>query len=129
MNKITNSLLGCAFATLLYSCEGGTTFTKTINNTSSETLTVTVHSSFGSNVAEVINPNEEKQIYWDDRMGNFVDDTYTCTNELDSIGVVVSNGKILLKDLMDSNNWERESKGGRNSREDCTIIISDEDLQ
>lgn len=129
MNKITKIFFGLAATVALYSCEGGTTFTKNINNISSETLTVTVHATFGDLEPVTIAPNEEKNIYWDDQMGRFTTDAYRCTNELDSITVSVSNGKILTLDLMDDNNWIKESKDGRNSREDCTVTISDNDLE
>ena len=129
MNKITKLFFGCAAIFLLYSCEGGTTFTKAINNTSSETLTVTLHTTFGSQDAMTINPNEQKDIYFDDYMGLFVSDAYSCTSDFDSITVDVSNGKILIMDLTDENNWTKVSKDGRNSREDCTATISDSDLQ
>jgi hypothetical protein len=113
----------------LSSCEGGTTFTKTIENKSSETITVRVYSIYDAGESVTINANESAQIYWDDQMGFFVDNSYTCTNLIDSIAVSISNNKTLLKDVMNADNWIRESKDGRNSREDCTFAFTDNDLQ
>jgi hypothetical protein len=112
----------------LSSCEGGTTFTKTIENKSSESITVRVYSIYGAGESVTINANESAQIYWDDQMGFFVDNSYTCTNLIDSIAVSISNNKTLLKDVMNADNWIRESKDGRNSREDCTFAFTDNDL-
>ena len=52
-----------------------------------------------------------------------------CTQLIDSVEISITNNKILTKDIMNSNNWQRMSKGGRNSKEDCLFIISDEDIQ
>jgi len=114
---------------LLISCEGGTTFTKTINNKSSEEITIKVYSIYGNEQSEIINSNESKEIYWDDQMGSFVDDSYSCTQEFDSIQVIVSNDKVLTKDILNSGNWQRESDDERNSKEDCTFTITNNDLQ
>ncbi len=114
---------------LLTSCEGGTTFTKTIDNKSSETITVKLFTIYGINEPATINSNESKEIYWDDQMGSFVDDSYSCLQIIDSVELSITNNKVLIKDIMDSNKWIRESKDGRNSREDCTFIITNGDLQ
>ena len=114
---------------LLTSCEGGTTFTKTIDNNSSETITVKLFTIYGDYEPVTINTNGSKEIYWDDQMGSFVDDSYSCTQIIDSVELSITNNKVLIIDIMDSNNWIRESKDGRNSKEDCTFIITNEDLQ
>ncbi len=62
-------------------------------------------------------------------MGRFAADNYSCLQEIDSILVTTSSNKVVIKDILDLNNWTKESKGGRNAREDCTFIINDEDLQ
>lgn len=127
-NKIALIVL-ITVITILSSCEGGTTFTKSVDNNSSETITIKLHTIYGTNDAVTINPNESKQIYWDDQMGRFVDDAYTCTQFIDSVEISIINNKVLTKDIMNSNNWTNTSKGGRNSREDCKFSISNEDLQ
>ncbi|PLX07292.1 MAG: hypothetical protein C0598_13235, partial [Marinilabiliales bacterium] len=110
---------------LMASCEGGTTFTKTIENKSSETIIIKLYTVYGSNDPITINSYESKEIYWDDQMGRFVDDSYNCMDVIDTVEITITNNKKLLKDIMDSANWLNESKGGRNSREDCTFIITD----
>lgn len=129
MKNILKSVICFIAIITLYSCEGGTTFTKTISNTSSETLTVKAYTIYGKQNTVTIAPNEQKEIYWNDFMGRFVNDEYSCTNELDSIIINVSNDKTLMKDLLNSEFWIRESKDGRNSREDCYIVVSDADLE
>ncbi len=108
-------------------CEGGTTFTKSLTNNTSETITLSVFSSSEREVT--IAPDETKSIWMEDHDRRFAGDDYTCVNELDSILVSVSNNKILLLDLMDSNNWMLETSDGRNATANCTITISEEDLQ
>lgn len=114
---------------ILPSCEGGTTFTKSIDNRTSDTVRVKLHTIYDSKDEITINPNESKQIFWDDQMGNFVGDSYTCTQLIDSVEISITDNKVLTKDIMDSNNWERLSEGGRNSKEDCLFIISEENIQ
>jgi hypothetical protein len=127
--KVMNLLVSVTLLIALSSCEGGTTFTKTIENKSSEEISFKMFTIYGSNNSYVINPNESKEVYWDDQMGAFVDASYSCTLEIDSVQLTISNGRILKKDIMDDENWIRISKDGRNSREDCIFIIVDEDLQ
>ena len=129
MKKIVVLTLAITGIILLSSCEGGTTFIKKIDNRTDETISVKLHTIYGSNDETTINPNEIKQLFWDDQMGNFVDNSYTCTQFIDSIEIHISNNKVLTKDIMDSNNWERVSKGGRNSMEDCKFVIFSEDIQ
>ncbi len=57
-------IVGILTLLFLYSCEGGTTFTKEINNASSETLTVSLYSSSWSDTNTTIGPNERKDIYF-----------------------------------------------------------------
>lgn len=114
---------------ILTSCEGGTTFTKTIENKTSETITVKLFTTLGTQDPVSLSPNETKQVFWDDQMGRFTDNSYTCTTSIDSVQVSITNGKTLIKDIMNPDNWIRESKGGRNSKEDCTFIIKNSDLQ
>ena len=114
---------------LLTSCEGGTTFTKTIDNRSSESITVKLFTIYGSYESLTVNSNVSKEIYWNDQMGSFVDDSYTCTQIIDSVEITITNNKTLTKSIMNPDNWIRESKDGRNSREDWIFIITDDDIQ
>ncbi len=128
MFKILKILFGLNLMIVFLSCEGGTTFTKTVVNDSSETITLKVYSSSQSPDITIL-PNETQDIWADDVMGRFAGPDYSCVAELDSIQVSVSNNKVLTLNLMDNANWTRSSKNGRNAREDCSITISDEDLQ
>lgn len=115
----------------LMGCEGGTTFTKVVKNGSPETLTLKITTSFLHTDSEtfVIEPGRQETIFWSDKTGFFTDGTYTCASEIETVSVSVSNGKNLVKSLLDANNWERESKGGRNSTEKCTFVLTDNDLE
>ncbi len=117
------------FTLVLVSCEGGTTFTKEIVNQSTATIEVEVFLLSREGESYVINPGDSAQVYWDDYLGRFVDETYTCTNELDSIVLSTSDGRELVKNILDGSNWERNSQGGRNSKEDCVFYITDDDLE
>lgn len=128
----TKRILYCSLAGLIIlflSCEGGTTFTKTIDNKSSESITVKLITIYGSNTHLTIETNESKEIYWDDQIGSFVDDSYTCTQIIDSVEIKVTNNKTLIKDIRNPDNWIRKSKDGRNSREDCIFKVTNNDLQ
>jgi hypothetical protein len=113
----------------LSACEGGTTFTKSLDNKSSETITIKLFTKYGPTDEVTVNPNESKIVFWDDQERTFTDDSYTCTDLIDSTYVNISNGKTLLKNIMESNNWTRESKGGRNAKENCIFTITNSDLQ
>jgi hypothetical protein len=115
--------------TLFSACEGGTTFSKRIENRSSETIKVKLFTVFGPADETTILPNESKQIFWYDKMGLFVDEAYTCVQLIDSIELEITNNYSLVKDIMNPDYWERVSKGGRNSTEDCVFVISSDDLQ
>ena len=129
MNRVYAFIVSMTVITILSSCEGGTTFTKSIENRTTETIRVKLQTIYSSQDEITINPNESKQIFWDDQMGRFVDNSYMCTQLIDSVEISITNNKILTKDIMNSNNWQRMSKGGRNSKEDCLFIISEEDIQ
>ena len=116
-------------ALILSSCEGGTTFTKTIYNDSSEEIELTMYSYMVQTQHFTIKPKEAQQIYWNDEIGSFVDDSYTCTQSLDSVKITILSGNKLKKNIMDSTNWYASSKGGRNSREDCYFAFTDEDIE
>ena len=98
----------------LISCEGGTTFTKTIDNETAESITIKLTTIYGSNEPVTIMSNESKAIFWDDQMGSFVDNSFTCTQIIDSVEITITNSKTLTKDIMNPDNWIRESKDGRN---------------
>jgi hypothetical protein len=116
-----------SIVSIFAACEGGTTFEKEFVNDSSETITIdlfiTSLTSYQDSV--VIPPNESKVIFWDDQQGNFTDETYTCLNEIDSVHISVSNGKVLTRDFMNVDNWGHKSEDGRNSKEMCTFTIDD----
>lgn len=111
--------------TALMSCEGGTTYSKIVDNQSSETLTILIFQSvFHQDTVFQIDPGQRQTLFLDDQLGRFSGDTYHCTQEIDSAKVSVSNGKMLLKDIMNSDHWTRESKGGRNAKEICTFTVT-----
>jgi hypothetical protein len=112
----------------MFSCEGGTTFTKIIDNKSTETVTIKTFTTIYGEQNHIIKPNEAKTIYLYDKERGFVDDTYSCIEEFDSIEFSLSNNKTLVKDILNEGNWENESSGGRNAQEKCTFSISDNDI-
>ncbi|MFN5346493.1 MAG: hypothetical protein ACK44N_07835 [Bacteroidota bacterium] len=77
----------------------------------------------------VINAHEYKTVFTDEQNRSFVGDSFNCTSLIDSVDFNISNGKILIKDIMNSANWIQKSTKGRNSREDCIFEITDNDLQ
>lgn len=115
-------------AFFMFSCKGGTTFTKIIDNKSTETVTIKTFTTIYGEQNHIIKPNEAKTIYLYDKERGFVDDTYSCIEEFDSIEFSLSNNKTLVKDILNEGNWENESSGGRNAQEKCTFSISDNDI-
>lgn len=80
----------------LSSCEGGTTYTKTIENNSSETLTVNGYSVYWGNNSIIVGSDKTKDIWIDSQLGSFVNDSYQCTQGIDSIEVDVTDNKTLV---------------------------------
>ena len=113
---------------ILSACDSGTMFTKTINNQTEETITITLFSPQGTNDA-TINPGESVIVYNDIQLGNFVDETYECVEEIDSAIITISNGRVLMKDIMENINWGHESNGGRSAIEDCNFTVFPGDIQ
>ena len=129
MRKIFFLLTSITVVTYLSSCEGGTTFTKTVDNERAESITIKLTTIYGNSDSVTIMSNESKEIFWDDQMGSFVDNSFTCTQMIDSVEITITNSKTLTKDIMNPDHWTRESKEGRNSREDCTFTIKEDDIQ
>ncbi len=128
IKPILSVVLSIAF---LYACEGGTTFTKTINNQSSDTISFKLFHARTDKFVETrtICPNQSAEIYNDYRERKFVGDSYECIEEYDTIKPKVFSGKSLKKDIMNADNWVKDSKGGRKSREDCTFTVRSKDIQ
>ncbi len=129
MNQLIYTSLFLGLMLTLFSCEGGTTFTNDVENRTTETIEITTYVNLGSSQSFTIEPNTTENIYTDDITGLFVGEVYDCVAQFDSILVSVGNNKMLVKDIMNHDNWDRVSKDGRNSREDCTFVINDGDLQ
>ncbi len=128
MRVLQTSILITVILTIM-SCEGGTTFTKIVENNSSETIALKVYINIFSEAQDIeIEPNQSKTIFVFDNERGFADSEYDCASEIDSIRVTTTNGKILTKDILKGDNWTRESKGGRNAKETCTFQIAEEDL-
>ena len=127
-SQLTRLLLILLTVTLA-SCEGGTTFTKKIENQSEDTLTVFIYSYADQKGPLSVPPGTAREIFWSDRMGMFVGEDYTCTDEIDSLAILVEGGKMITFDPLDDNRWFMEQKGGRNARVICTLVISGRDLQ
>ncbi len=113
----------------LISCEGGTTFTKNIENNSNDTLSVKLYFNYMDSENISILPKQTKEVYYYDVQGLFVDEGYYCSSELDSATITTKSNKSLTKDIMNSDNWTHDSSDGRNSTENCLFIINDIDLQ
>lgn len=113
----------------LTACEDETTFTKYLDNKSSETISIKLFTYCGPSKEVTVNLTERKIIFWDHQESTFTDDSFTCTDLLDSTQVNIINGKTLLKNIFNSNNWTRESKVGRNAKENCIITVTNSDLQ
>lgn len=116
-------------AIFLAGCEGGTTFTKTIDNRTADTIAIRIWTYFGNTDTLLVEPETMREVYWNDLMGRFTDESYNCLEMVDSIYIDVMGPRELIKDITDPGQWQRERTGGRNSREDCTFTIQESDLQ
>jgi hypothetical protein len=92
-------------------------------------LTVKLFTTYGVRDPVTVPAGESTEIFWDDQVGFFVDDSHTCTEFIDSVQVTVTNGRTLAKDLLDSDQWEKSTRSGRNSRVDCTFVLTEADLE
>lgn len=129
MKNIALLLFVILIMSFIAGCEGGTTFTKKVENNTDNEITILLYTIYGPTESHIILPNESKVIYWDDQMGIFVGESYTCTQIIDSVDISISVNKALIKDILDPDNWTRISKDGRNSKEECIFVISPDDIQ
>lgn len=118
-------IIGISF--LLHGCEGGTTFTKSIQNLTNEPFQLIVRMENSTDTFQ-IDAMEELQFYWADQMGYFTDDSYTCLQEIDTISLQLIQGGLVLIDPMNPASWMKISESGRNSKEDCILIITPSDI-
>jgi hypothetical protein len=76
-----------------------------------------------------IHPGEIRVVYFIDLERQFAGPEYSCTEDLDSVVVETLSGKTLAEGLLSREDWTRESMGGRMSREDCVITLTDSDFE
>lgn len=117
---------------MLISCEGGTTYTKTISNKSNDTLTILIFSQWEyMEDSIVLLPDKTETIFFSDKLGG--DETpIICTAEFDSINVLIPDNKVLKKDILDNSNWDfhlNSKKNGRFVNQYCEFEIQSDDIE
>jgi hypothetical protein len=128
--KLPQILFALCLTASLLSCEGGTTFTKTLVNRSDVAVTLrTTETIAAFTDSFTVQPQTSQTIYFSDRMGLFVTDLYPCLSEFDSLFVELPDTLVLLKNILDESNWEKELTGGRNAQAICTFVIEAGDIQ
>lgn len=117
-------------ALLFGACDGKTIFTKTVTNNTTDTITLETFTSYDMHQTHTILPGEEAEIYWYANLGQYADENYTCTDEIDSVYVTITNNLHLKKNFMNPDNWMHQSDGGRKSAfEHCKFEINEEDIE
>jgi hypothetical protein len=117
------------FATSLACVRKGTSFTKSINNTSTKTIHFYFYGSFnpmtyGDTVT--VNPGELKEIHYYKEENSDVGVQQPCNIYDDSIRVEVVGGGTLNKDLTNEVDWSFET--GTEDSQNCTFEITDADI-
>ena len=113
------------------SCEGGTTFSNTLDNQSDSDLLVIVHTNSGFIDTISLNRHSFQYIYWDDQMGRFVPDSliYECSSPFTSLSILDSSFSVIAKNYNTDSVWTHSYKRGkRNSYESCTATITNDDI-
>lgn len=117
------------FATLLACARKGTSFTKSINNTSSKTIHFYFYGPFnpmtyGDTVT--VNPGELKEIHYYKEENSDVGVQQPCKVYDDSIRVEIVGGGTLNKDLTNEAHWDFET--GAEESQNCIFKITDADI-
>lgn len=117
------------FATLLACGKKGTSFTKSINNTSAKTINFYFYGSFnpltyGGTV--IVNAGELKEIHYYKEENSDVGIQQPCNIYDDSIRVEIVGGGTLNKDLTNEADWDFET--GAEDSQNCTFKITDADI-
>ena len=116
---------------LLIGCEGGTTFSNTLDNQSDSDLLVIVHTNSGFIDTISLNRHSSQYIYWDDQMGRFVPDSliYECSSPFASLSILDSSFSVIAKNYNTDSVWTHSYKRGkRNSYESCTATVTNDDI-
>lgn len=119
-------------ATLLCSCEGETTWIKQIDNQSNFKMTIEYYDSYaGEDASKVVDPHTSEVIFYGEKRGG--DDTpLDCLEYLDDLEVVLDSGVVLIKDIDDSGNWERditEKNLGGVVNQTCRFSVDGDDFE
>ena len=118
---------------LFSACEGGTDAHKEfINNTNSDLQLIIYRNDAIMTTDAVdtilVSANQHTDYYVGGGDRQFFDYP-DCLTEIDSIQVTVADGKTLIKNLMDVENWSKETSGNRSILHNCIIEINPEDIQ
>ena len=117
-------------ALMLCSCERGTTFYKTLLNNSDIPITITVYDNVSrTNEVTTIDASSSADVYIYDLLGAFPDDSYRCLQEIDSFHIALPDDKILVKDIMNEENWSKEITGKKSLLAKCTLVVEQSDIQ
>lgn len=113
-------------------CEGETTYTKTITNNNTDTVSMSIYSQWEYMEDSIfLLPKTSKIIYISSNLGG-TDTPMLCTTEFDSIFVSVSGDKVLKINIMDNDNWTYRINSNRNGSvvdHYCNFEIKDGDIE
>jgi hypothetical protein len=116
---------------LLMGCEGGTTFTNSLDNQSDSDLLVIIHTNTGFIDTVSLHKHSSQTIYWTDEIGRFVPDStiYSCASPFTSLSILDLSFSEIAKNYHIDSVWTHSYKRGkRNSFESCTATITNDDL-
>lgn len=121
-----------AMAALLFSCKGETSYTSRIDNYSNDIITFSIyrdHREIPDTV--MLAPGKSYTLSVTTSDGKVLD-APACTGNLDSLKAMTLDGKILVKDILDPDEWNYrmiEDKTGRSADHFCDFEIFQKDLK
>ena len=109
MQKVMSTLTKYIFilftASILWSCEGETNYTKRISNFSNDTLIVEIFNEYKDSTELLfLLPDNSHTLSIQSQLGGN-ESIPDCSEGIDSVSVVVQSGKTLIKDILNPNDW------------------------
>ena len=121
--------LALIFATLLACDKKGTSFTKSIHNTSAKTINFYFYGAFNPSTygdTVIVNAGELKVLHFYKDENSDVGVQQSCKVYDDSIRVEIVGGGTLNKALTNEADWDFET--GLENSQNCTFKITDSDI-
>lgn len=109
---------------LIFSCQRFHNKTQIIDNSSSDTLELF---NSGNGDTELIYPGATYQISFQEKLGS-EEEGIICNDVNDNYSISTINGDTLIKSLFDESSWSSTVSGDKDTEQECTFTVTDEDI-